>query len=219
MCIRDRLYDAADESQGIISRRNKINENLQIERSRVPTLEANILHLEKMIKQKGGETNSIEQNSITNNRSVINMRNSINELDEIIIKSGDTDEAAKKRRELVQKNLDEKIKKLAADIKEKEDIPDNKQSQANLFDQKVKAELDLNEANQRITTLELDLESIKGKQANLVQDDAVVRNLESEAKIARKNYENLEYKFSQACLLYTSPSPRDATLSRMPSSA
>ena len=29
----------------------------------------------------------------------------------------------------------------------------------------------------------------------------------------------LEKKFSQPCLLYTSPSPRDATLSRMPSSA
>ena len=31
-----------------------------------------------------------------------------------------------------------------------------------------------------------------------------------------ENKENLEYRY---CLLYTSPSPRDATLSRMPSSA
>ena len=30
---------------------------------------------------------------------------------------------------------------------------------------------------------------------------------------------NLNYGFSYCCLLYTSPSPRDATLSRMPSSA
>ena len=51
----------------------------------------------------------------------------------------------------------------------------------------------------------------------------------------RKNYERLEFlgdtvidiivsrelmrEFPEGCLLYTSPSPRDATLSRMPSSA
>ena len=31
--------------------------------------------------------------------------------------------------------------------------------------------------------------------------------------------DELEIKVAQGCLLYTSPSPRDATLSRMPSSA
>lgn len=195
-----KLYDASDESQGIISRRNKINENLQIERSRVPALRANIAELERLIRQKGGETNAIEKSSIYNNTAVLNMQRTIAELDEIIIKSGDTDEAAKKRRELVQKNLDEKIKKLVDLEKEKEDIPDNKQSQAALFDQKVQATLDLNEAIQRIATLETDLASITSKQANLVQDDAVVRNLESEIKIAQKNYEGVEYQYSQAKL-------------------
>ena len=195
-----KLYDAADESQGIISRRNKINENLQIERSRVPTLRANITELERLILQKGNETNSIEQSSIYNNTAVLNMKKKIEELDEVIIKSGGTDEAAIKQRELIQLNLDEKIKKLADLQKEKEDIPDNKQSQANLFDQKVQATLDLNEATQRIATLEADLASIKGKQANLVQDDAVVQNLISEINIARKNYEAVEYRFSEAKL-------------------
>ena len=195
-----KLYDAADESQGIISRRNKINERLQIERARVPTLSKNILELEKLIAEKGKENNSIEKSSVYNSTAVINMRNRITELDEIIIKSGDTDEAAKKQRELIQINLDEKIRKLVDLEKEKENLPDNKQSQANLFDQKVKATLDLNEARQNITTLETDLAAVKINQSNLVQDDAVVRNLESEIKIARKNYETLEYQFSQAKL-------------------
>ena len=35
-------------------------------------------------------------------------------------------------------------------------------------------------------------------------------------RVGRKGTEGLENKY---CLLYTSPSPRDATLSRMPSSA
>ena len=37
----------------------------------------------------------------------------------------------------------------------------------------------------------------------------------------RRNHEEIEDYFTHflACLLYTSPSPRDATLSRMPSSA
>ncbi len=192
------LYDAADESQGIISRRNKINENLQLERSRVPTLRANIRQLERLLNEKKGETNEIERSSIYNSEAVLNMKRTINELDEKIIKSGGTDEEAKKLKELTQKNLDDKIKKLADLEKEKEDIPDNKQSQANLFDQKVQATLDLNEANQRILTLEADLETITNKQTNLVQDDAVVRNMESEFNIARKTYEDLEVQYGKA---------------------
>jgi len=194
------LYDASDESQGIISRRNKINENLQIEKSRVPTLRANIDELEKLIKEKGSETNTIEESSIYNNTAVLNMQRRISELDEIIIRSGDTDEAAKKQRELIQINLDEKIKKLVDLQKAKEDIPDNKQTQSGLYDKQVQAKLDLNEATQRIATLEADLASITSNQANLVQNDAVVRNLESEILIARKNYEAVEYQFSQAKL-------------------
>jgi len=191
------LYDAADESQGIISRRNKINEKLQIERSRVPTLEANIKELERLLEQKGSETNSIEKSSIYNNASVLNMQKTISELDEIIIKSGGTDEAAIKRRELVALNLKEKIDKLADLEKEKENIPDNKQSQASLFEQKVQATLDLNEATQRIATLEVDLNSITNKQSNLVQDDAVVRNIETDFNIARKTYEDLEVEYGK----------------------
>ena len=195
-----KLYDAADESQGIISRRNKINENLQIERSRVPTLRANIAELEKLIAQKGGENNTIEESSVYTNTAVLNMQRTISELDEIIIKSGGTDEAAKKQKELIQINLDEKIKKLVDLEKEKEDIPDNKQTQSALFDQKVQAKLDLNEAIQRIATLEADLASVKTNQANLVENDAVVQNLISEINIARKNYEAVEYRFSEAKL-------------------
>ena len=36
---------------------------------------------------------------------------------------------------------------------------------------------------------------------------------------ARDNKEHFDYIFSYACLLYTSPSPRDVEESRMPSSA
>ena len=38
-------------------------------------------------------------------------------------------------------------------------------------------------------------------------------------RLVRKIAEGLDYAHSKGCLLYTSPSPRDATLSRMPSSA
>lgn len=192
------LYDASDESQGIITRRNKIKENLQVEKSRVPALEANIRELEKLIAEKGSETNSIEKSSVYNNTAVLNMQRKINELDEIIIKSGDTDEVAKKQRELIQINLDEKIKKLVDLEKEKEDIPDNKQTQSGLYDKKVQATLDLNEATQRIATLEVELASVTSNQASLVQNDAVIRNLEAEIEIAQKNYSALEFQLTQA---------------------
>ena len=49
--------------------------------------------------------------------------------------------------------------------------------------------------------------------------DVDTRDVQSEL-IVQKNKQNEDNKaFENSCLLYTSPSPRDATLSRMPSSA
>ena len=58
--------------------------------------------------------------------------------------------------------------------------------------------------------------------------DEIVRAVKEDAKVIKflKNCgeDNLQFllhppRLQKACLLYTSPSPRDATLSRMPSSA
>ena len=40
-----------------------------------------------------------------------------------------------------------------------------------------------------------------------------------EGKLTEDNYELIESELPDICLLYTSPSPRDRTRSRMPSSA
>ena len=69
------------------------------------------------------------------------------------------------------------------------------------------------------TTIKIRLNSSAGtghfyvtkKNARTMTDKMVVRKYDP---VARKH---VEYK--EGCLLYTSPSPRDATLSRMPSSA
>ena len=45
------------------------------------------------------------------------------------------------------------------------------------------------------------------------------RDLSPESSKALVNLQVLEFRKTRTCLLYTSPSPRDATLSRMPSSA
>ena len=46
----------------------------------------------------------------------------------------------------------------------------------------------------------------------IVKDDKII-------SIGQTGYNGRPHAESNACLLYTSPSPRDATLSRMPSSA
>ena len=53
------------------------------------------------------------------------------------------------------------------------------------------------------------------------QHDLVVSTpvLENVLDLARETIEPLEILNRKACLLYTSPSPRDRTRSRMPSSA
>ena len=57
--------------------------------------------------------------------------------------------------------------------------------------------------------------SLIARKEKLEKDDTI---LKKKREVSIKNFEEGVKKFS-VCLLYTSPSPRDATLSRMPSSA
>ena len=53
-----------------------------------------------------------------------------------------------------------------------------------------------------------------------IEDEAVARQLELEEQRAAKRRKKAEERDARcSCLLYTSPSPRDGLLSRMPSSA
>ena len=54
-----------------------------------------------------------------------------------------------------------------------------------------------------------------------LNDRVLVKRLESEERTASGLYipDTAKEKPSKGCLLYTSPSPRDSTSSRMPSSA
>ena len=63
------------------------------------------------------------------------------------------------------------------------------------------------------------IEQLKGAetQGEEEEDDDVVEELEKAAAEAQQDAQ--EQDEEETCLLYTSPSPRDATLSRMPSSA
>ena len=54
---------------------------------------------------------------------------------------------------------------------------------------------------------------------NVVQSDQQVSNVLNRKKLALHAADAGVSRALETCLLYTSPSPRDATLSRMPSSA
>ena len=58
--------------------------------------------------------------------------------------------------------------------------------------------------------------SPEGRLISFDLDDAA---LEAAKSINHKNFRFIKTNFSMICLLYTSPSPRDAESSRMPSSA
>ena len=59
------------------------------------------------------------------------------------------------------------------------------------------------------------------KELKTTKDDVAekIKQVIDQVKTHEKTIAQLKQKITNACLLYTSPSPRDATLSRMPSSA
>ena len=64
------------------------------------------------------------------------------------------------------------------------------------------------------------LSGLKNAQAGLNVTAHNIANAETSGfKKSSANFADLVAGSANACLLYTSPSPRDATLSRMPSSA
>ena len=54
---------------------------------------------------------------------------------------------------------------------------------------------------------------------DIVTKEQIKKNIEEYNKIIGIGETGLDFYYNNSCLLYTSPSPRDATLSRMPSSA
>ena len=103
-----------------------------------------------------------------------------------------------------------------------EGLQDEKLKFKNIPDQLLAEESQL---KKKVYELEIDFYRAKqGKDAKKIQDleDELFENKRSYEKLIQSfeedypSYYNAKYKF---CLLYTSPSPRDATLSRMPSSA
>ena len=92
---------------------------------------------------------------------------------------------------------------------------------------------DLNRLIEKISTSDIQEFSLEGEdfkleiKRNLIDQNQVNKNLDSNSSFDRQviaNQKSINENIPLAnkpeiCLLYTSPSPRDATLSRMPSSA
>ena len=76
----------------------------------------------------------------------------------------------------------------------------------------------------RVLNMELDGRRRRGRPKrrwmDVVKSDMKLAELDEEDALDREIWKNgICYNECHSCLLYTSPSPRDATLSRMPSSA
>ena len=67
----------------------------------------------------------------------------------------------------------------------------------------------------RFAIEDLDAVQVETDHEEIIKDDLVIKNEIYKCEGLRK----LHLEIAKTCLLYTSPSPRDATLSRMPSSA
>ena len=71
-----------------------------------------------------------------------------------------------------------------------------------------------------VDDLRVRLEDMGGQVSDDLIEDVILRGLPKEYDLLRQqSHSDRAFDLQKICLLYTSPSPRDATLSRMPSSA
>ncbi|MEM9820692.1 MAG: hypothetical protein AAF985_06450, partial [Bacteroidota bacterium] len=195
-----RLYDAGEEAQGIIGRRNDLLSDLEKEKSKIPALRQSIRDLDILIKQSQQKLDGLKNAEITNNQAIANMKKLLAEYNTRWVNSGYTDKEYKRLYDLTKKNLDERIEKEAELYGARDKTPATERTEGSLFDQKVKAQLGLNDALERIKTIQSDLDQLEVEQTSLVSDDAVIKNLESDIEIAQKDYELVQAKFQKESL-------------------
>ena len=112
-------------------------------------------------------------------------------------------------------NQSDKIDNKENDDCNQDNVPEDKSSNQNLTNEN-------NESSSQ-NTEEINTEELKNTISN---NDARLEQLEKEHETLKNQYvrisadfDNFRKRQSRDCLLYTSPSPRDKRLSRMPSSA
>ena len=123
--------------------------------------------------------------------------------------------------------LETQVEAIAADLADKEEIVKSTQARSNdLSDalriaEATKKQLtteveglrnDINDSQQRTDTFFAQILTLTDEVNHL-------KSLKTQAEERESQLRNQIGRLSNVCLLYTSPSPRDATLSRMPSSA
>ena len=120
----------------------------------------------------------------------VRLKNEIKQINELLFSSKKT-----------RKNVVTEVEDLQVKLSVREELIKVTNAQVNLLTRKI----NLNERN--ISYQRKELEVLKADYAKMIQNSYASKSLQN----------RLMFLFS--CLLYTSPSPRDATLSRMPSSA
>lgn len=198
--MNNNVFDAGKQSQAVISRKNSLRNDLEMERSKIPAIQQNIGQVSKLLNEKQNQRKGSKDNEIENNTAIQNMKAEIGRLNNRIIESNNTDKEAIKLLELVQKNLADRRKALGKIYRDKENAPNNEKTESDLFTRKLELNTQLNDALSRIKTIEIDLKTLDQQQSGLVSNDAVIKQLEAEKDILDKEYQLLLGKYQQKSL-------------------
>lgn len=133
-----------------------------------------------------------------NNSRILSLQERINELNDQYIESGYKNQNIYRQKEQLKKELDYEVNKTASFAPDETPRTSNAQTKRDVFNRKLDAESELEEAKATVSVLDKELARLRGGISGLVSSEASLTSFEREIQVLQNEYLVLVEKLNQA---------------------
>lgn len=139
-----------------------------------------------------------QRETLNNNSRILSLQEKINELNNQYIESGYKNQNIYRQKEQLKRELDLEVNKTAAFAPDETPRTSNAQTKRDVFNRKLDAERELEEAKATVSVLDKELGRLRGGISGLVSSEASLTSFEREIQVLQNEYLVLVEKLNQA---------------------
>ena len=215
--LNNRIYDYSkangvvallEQSQSIVAQIKEAEMELTEERKKFAGYNKTALLFEKSQQHYADFIQDDYKKNVFNNEEVKNLTNEINNLYGKYGEKAEKDEALKKKIEDLKGRRINVSNRIA--LGKRDDQDPVVQKNQDLYLRYIDAKSNKEAAEQKITVLESSIQKLKGEKAKLVNNNATLKKLTTQAEVAEDEYKSAVEKQSQANAIKQSSNEEDA---------